>query len=311
MCHAALNKRLIRHRVTIGVAPPRLWRESRAKRRRLPRPPDFGQVQRPMRQRKTVHRIDDLPRRLTQGGGMPLYKQVYEALRMAIVRGPWPADTPLPTEGELCARFAVSKITVRHALQLLESAGHIRKHRARNAVVASGDHAAGYARQIDSVNDLIAAAGGSTLRVLSYRQEAAPDAAALFDLPADTRLHCLRSLLMRGRKAFARSIIYFHPSIGSRLKRGDFDDPVVFRVMQRELDVRLADVRLTIRADLAAPEDQRQLGCARGEAVLVTQLVYRSDRERIVEIALTRFPASSASITYRLDAHGGRLDARP
>jgi GntR family transcriptional regulator len=240
------------------------------------------------------------------GRGAPLYKQVYEALRAGIERGQWRKNAPLPTEGELGRRFAVSRITVRHALQLLEIEGYIRKQKARNAVVLGRDSAAARGWRIDSVEDIIAAAGDAKLRVLSYRREAAPEAAQIFGVAPDTRLDCLRSLLVRDGRAFARSTIYFHPSIGGRLKRGDFDDVIVFRVMQRELNVRLADVKQTIRADLATAEDISRLGCKRGEPILATQLVYRSDRDVTVEIAYTRYPARSASLTYSLDVRGRR-----
>lgn len=259
-----------------------------------------------MPERTNHSTAEDLPELAAPEAGAPLYRQVYEALRDAIERGQWRRSESLPTEGELGKRFAVSRITVRHALQLLELEGYIRKQKARNAVVLGRESASGRGWRIDSIEDIIAAAGDAKLRVQSYRREAAPEAAQLFGVAPDTRLDCLRSVLVRDGQAFARSTIYFHPSIGGRLKRSDFDDVIVFRVMQRELNVRLADVKQTIRADLATPEDVRQLGCKRGDPILATQLVYRSDRGVTVEIAQTRYPARSASLTYSLDVRGRR-----
>ena len=100
--------------------------------------------------------------------------------------------------------------------------------------------------------------------------------------------------------AFARSIIYFHPKIGSRLRRGDFNDVIVFRVMQRELGVRLRDIKHTIRAELASADDARVLDCAPRDPILSTQLVYRSDASLVVEVAYTRYPAREYSLTYSL-----------
>src|SRR6185436_20293485 len=101
-------------------------------------------------------------------GDAPLYKQVYEALRSAIVRGVLAEQAPLPAEGALARRFGVSRITIRHALQLLALEGFIRKQKARNAVVLSR-HPARAGWHIDSIDDIIAAAGDATLKILSYR----------------------------------------------------------------------------------------------------------------------------------------------
>ena len=232
-------------------------------------------------------------------GDAPLYKQVYEALRSEIVRGVFAEQSPLPAEGELARRFGVSRITIRHALQLLAFEGFIRKQQARNAVVLAR-HPARAGWHIDSIGDIIAAAGDATLRILSYRLEVAPEAAEILEVPPATRLHCLRSTLTRDGAAFARSIIYFHPKIGSRLRRGDFNDVIVFRVMQRELGVRLRDIKHTIRAELASADDARVLDCAPRDPILSTQLVYRSDASLVVEVAYTRYPAREYSMTYSL-----------
>ncbi len=233
-------------------------------------------------------------------GDKPLYRQVYETLREAIARGEWPEQTAMPTEGELGLRFGVSRITVRHALQLLELEGYIRKQKARNAIVLARRPQTRFGWQIDSIEDISAATGDATLTLLSYREEVSAAAAELLDVPPDTRLHCLRSLLQRAGKTFARSIIYFHPRIGSRLKREDFDDVIVFRVMQRELNVRLRDVKHTIRAELANADDAHSLDIAERDPILSTQLVYRSEQGDVVEVAFTRYPAQQYTLTYSL-----------
>jgi GntR family transcriptional regulator len=232
-------------------------------------------------------------------GDAPLYKQVYEALRGEIMRGERAEQSALPAEGELARRFKVSRITIRHALQLLAFEGFIRKQKARNAVVLAR-HPARAGWHIDSIEDIIAAAGDATLKILSYRQEASPETAAVLGVADTTRLNCLRSMLMRDGKAFARSIIYFHPRIGSRLRRRDFNDVIVFRVMQRELGVRLREITHTVRAELATTDDAALLACKPRDPILATRLVYRSDADLVVEVAYTRHPAREYSLTYTL-----------
>lgn len=53
----------------------------------------------------------------------PLYMQVKDSLEKRIVSGVYPKGSKLPSEKMLCEEFGVSRITVRQALDLLESVG--------------------------------------------------------------------------------------------------------------------------------------------------------------------------------------------
>src|SRR5260221_2657176 len=48
-----------------------------------------------------------------------LYLQILRSLKDEIVSGVYPVGSQLPTEEELCARFSVSRYTVREALRRL------------------------------------------------------------------------------------------------------------------------------------------------------------------------------------------------
>ena len=69
-------------------------------------------------------------------GAPPLYAQIYRALKEDIASGVYGRGDTLPTEGELQARFQVSRITVRQAMQGLEQEGLIRRTRGKGTVVA-------------------------------------------------------------------------------------------------------------------------------------------------------------------------------
>jgi DNA-binding FadR family transcriptional regulator len=53
----------------------------------------------------------------------PVYEQVADALREAILSGELAAGSPLPPERELCERFGVGRTTVREALRALQTKG--------------------------------------------------------------------------------------------------------------------------------------------------------------------------------------------
>lgn len=69
---------------------------------------------------------------------IPLYYKVYEAIRRQIEREDYPPDTPLPGEHELANRFAVSRVTIRRTMRMLEEADMITRLRGRGTFVNPG-----------------------------------------------------------------------------------------------------------------------------------------------------------------------------
>jgi DNA-binding FadR family transcriptional regulator len=53
----------------------------------------------------------------------PVYEQVADALREAILSGELPSGSTLPPERELCERFGVGRTTIREALRALQTKG--------------------------------------------------------------------------------------------------------------------------------------------------------------------------------------------
>jgi GntR family transcriptional regulator len=243
--------------------------------------------------------VADVP---NPGNRQPLYLAVYAALREALHERSWQVGASLPSEAELSSTYRVSRITVRHALRLLEGEGYIRKARARRPVVIATTPPDRTGWSVHSIEDIVALAGRATLDVRSWRKERSATDSRHLAVPAMTPLYCLRSVLVRDRRPYARSIIYFPPAIGSRLSLGAFDDPVVFRVLQRDLGVRLDDVKLTIWAELANADDAVCLGCEIGAALLVTQLLYQDVAGTAVEVAYSRSLASALKLSTRLSA---------
>lgn len=68
--------------------------------------------------------------------GLPKYQKVAAALRDRIAAGAYPLDARLPSEEELGREFAVSRITVRQAMDLLERERLVVREQGRGTFVA-------------------------------------------------------------------------------------------------------------------------------------------------------------------------------
>jgi GntR family transcriptional regulator len=243
---------------------------------------------------------------MSSGAAPPLYLKVYEALRNRLSAGEWAVGASLPSESELSATLSASRITIRHALRLLENDGFIRKETTKRPVVVALDRHLNRRWSIDSIDDIIALVGDARLEVLSWRKETSPADAQLLGEAPRTLLWCLRSVLMRNDAPLTRSIIYFPPAIGSRLRRKDFDDVIVFRVLKRELGIALAEVGVTVWAELAGDDDAALLGCGTGQPLLVTQFRYHDERKRPVEVAYSRRHGPDARFATLVSARSER-----
>jgi GntR family transcriptional regulator len=95
----------------------------------------------------------------------PLYLQVARALKKEIVGGIYPVGSQLPTEDELCQRFAVSRYTVREALRRLREDHLVMSRQGAGTVVVPRGAANAYAQEVMSINDLLALATGSRFAI--------------------------------------------------------------------------------------------------------------------------------------------------
>jgi GntR family transcriptional regulator len=94
-----------------------------------------------------------------------LYLQVANALKDEIVSGVFPIGSLLPTENELCARFSVSRNTVREALRRLREEGLISSRRGAGSTVEPPRASPAYAQDVNSINDLLARASNTHMDI--------------------------------------------------------------------------------------------------------------------------------------------------
>jgi len=90
----------------------------------------------------------------------PLYQQLAATLKQEILDGTHPAGALLPTEDELCARFSVSRHTIREALRRLRDEDLVASRRGAGTAVIP-PRAKPYVQHATSINDLVAYATGT------------------------------------------------------------------------------------------------------------------------------------------------------
>lgn len=73
---------------------------------------------------------------LSANSSQPLYEQLMQHLRAAIVTGEYEEGSKLPSEVDLCARYGVSRITARRAVSELVNEGLLERKQGKGTFVA-------------------------------------------------------------------------------------------------------------------------------------------------------------------------------
>ena len=107
-------------------------------------------------------------------GPTPLYYQLKSILEAKIRSHEFKEKDRLPSEAQLCEEFSVSRITVRQALLELIKSGLIYRDRGKGTFIAEG---AGLKKPTlkGSIEDLVAAAEGTRIEILSYKEVPVPE----------------------------------------------------------------------------------------------------------------------------------------
>src|SRR3979490_2511692 len=95
------------------------------------------------------------------------YLQIARTLRKEIVEGVYPVGSQLPTEHQLCERFAVSRYTIREALRRLREDNLVTSRPRAGTRVGPRPSTSSYAQDAMSIDDLLAFAAGAQLTIES------------------------------------------------------------------------------------------------------------------------------------------------
>jgi GntR family transcriptional regulator len=223
---------------------------------------------------------------------VPLYYQLQELLHQQIASGRFRVGDALPSEGELCELFGVSRIVVRQALQVLEDDGEVVRQQGRGTFV------------IEPKIDLTA---GGLVRVLSdeartvhdveildaHHQTVEESVAAL--LGADEVLRVDWLLRLRG-EPMGIAYSFLRPGAVTSLQRAAIRGARLGSQKSLTADAALEHSVVSVATSHCSPYNAERLGVAprapvflvdvtemgRGsggqpEAIEVARIVYRSD----------------------------------
>jgi GntR family transcriptional regulator len=240
--------------------------------------------------------------------GTPRHFQVSEWLREKIESGEWALDDQLPSESQLGERFSVSRITVRRALQTLESEGLIYRRQGLGSFVGTNRLHQGLVRLTDFAEDMVSAGMEATSRVIHSALEEASDLVAKA-LKIHEGVQVLR--LDRVRYGDGEALAFdrtWLPVFYAQLLDGrNLQVETIYQILEEDYQIPMLSGRFRIEAINAPADIGQELGVPWARALLMIERVtvteasrrvyyqqrfYRSDRVAY-ELELERKPGTA------------------
>lgn len=223
------------------------------------------------------------------------YLQVARTLRKEIVEGVYPVGSQLPTEHELCERFAVSRYTVREALRRLRDDNLVSSRPRTGTLVVPRPSADSYVQHVMSINDLLDFATGTRFAIESVAMVSIDD-----DLSVRTGLSVGEQWLsVRGARqaadsatALCRTEYYVNrefAAVGRLLQR---HEGPIFPLIEDLFGISIVEVQQEITAVLLAGELAAALDADPGTPALQVQRTYRASDDRVAQVTINTHPAS-------------------
>jgi GntR family transcriptional regulator len=242
------------------------------------------------------------------------FRQIADDLRERVALGEFGDQGALDSESALCVRYAVSRVTVRRALEMLREQGLVESRQGSGWFATGGlfhqTLALGTFRHAASA--VTESGRAITRRVVEfgYRQASPALASALGLLALDdavddtatnhtaTAADALHSRSVRTVDGVPLDLVaeWVPTAIGGRVSRADATDPGIWASLQRD-GHRIASVRQSITAGIANADDAELLDVALGAPLLLVR-----------RLALDKDQAPLALSDHRYLAHRFSLE---
>jgi len=205
---------------------------------------------------------------IDRSSATPLYQQLEDVIRRDIDRGAHHPGELLPSEGEICSRYDLSRSVVRQALAHLAQAGIIRTERGRGSFVAEPKLSERFVQRTTGFYDDLTRRGFRIdTRIL--RQEIAPvpiEARTFLGVDSAVRIDRVRAV--EGRVlAYVRTYIPSHTCPG--LERYDLADQSLYAHLREVYGLWVHGGTRTVEAVAAEGEVAEQLEVAPGTPLLL------------------------------------------
>ncbi len=219
------------------------------------------------------------------------YVRIAGELRDRILGDPLAPHTLLPSERELGEQYAVSRMTARHALALLESEGYVYRRPPRGTFVAEPR----VPFRIGSFSDEITRMGRDPGAVVLWAERRSPTVSAqqAFEMTADDAVHALQRLRYADDEPIAIETTSFPAELTPGMLAEDLHGSL-WDLLRAKYDVIPATATATIESIVIDDASCARLGVRSASPGILLTRTSRDEAGRCVEFARDVYRADRA-----------------
>jgi GntR family transcriptional regulator len=236
-------------------------------------------------------------------GSQPKYRLLRDAL-LEQIRG-LPEGAALPTERELCADFGVSRATVRHALQRLESEQRIYRRQGKGTFVARRkiEQRLGLTSHTEEMRARGMVPGSKLIDV--SRVPASSEVATALRLAEGTELLQIERLRLADGEPIAIEVLYLQAERFDGISAALGESGSFYQLLHSDYGVELASAEETIEAVVAGAREAGLLGCGQAAPLLLLSRLSLDTRGRPIEYVRSLYRGDRFRLRRHLErSHG-------
>jgi len=202
--------------------------------------------------------------------GVPRHEQISNWIRKQIETGAYEIDEKLPSENEFADRFEVSRVTVRRALQTIESEGRIYRRQGLGSFVKDNRPRQSMVRLTDFVEDMKRAGMEASSSVIQFKPVPAPKhIAPILKIESGDTLVRLDRLRLGDDQPIAFDCTWLPMFYGQLIENLDLETDTIYRILEQEYDIPVEKGCYRIKAKNADEYLAKHLNVSKGQALLL------------------------------------------
>ena len=204
--------------------------------------------------------------------GRPLYRQLADDLRARILREEFSAGSSIPTEAELSRHYRASRITVRHALSMLEREGLLHREQGRGSFIRPRAIAVG-PRRLTSFSQELRERGQRHDSDLLAVDEVEPPPDIPLDIAPGSRVVRIERLRKADEQALAHQVTYLPAALGTGVAAALREDGSLYAFLGADHAIEIDSADETYRVGSVSGPSAELLGIPEGSPVFIVERV--------------------------------------
>jgi GntR family transcriptional regulator len=240
---------------------------------------------------------------------LPLHAQVEEALERSISTGVFSPGSRLPAEDHLVERYAVSRTTIRTAIQSLVARGLVEIRRGKGTFVTQPTITQELTELTGFVEDMQALGREASARVLDRRLVAASETVARqLSLQRGAAVARIQRVRLADGIPLSFDETYLPRELGEKIMADDLETQPIFTLLEQKYATPLLEAEYRLAAVASHGTVARALGMEAGSPIFLIErttfsgnrrpvdyerLYYRGDHIRFVTRLARRAPSGA------------------